>query len=198
MQQQLHSAGQISIFNAVFLKTSRSLFILLLVLSSAISVLAKPGNGSLDKEKPGVFLATVTTNPSSVFFTAVENFPSIDQAVTITILGVSSTAQTTIRAPNFYNILSATGFPGTLTTVTGNGSFTVFIRFTGSVPGNFTGLLTISGPEIITKTVSLLTNVTPNPFIFPAALNFTALGSEPSLPQLLPPSALSQAASLTP
>jgi hypothetical protein len=106
-------------------------------------------------ELSAVATSTVTTDPSSLFFSAVQLQPSDAKQVKIVISGVSSTAQTTITAPNFYEILSSTNVPIETLTVTGNVVVTLSVRFSGSKdPGNFFGDLKITGSEINTTIVS--------------------------------------------
>jgi hypothetical protein len=122
--------------------------------------------------------STVTTDSSSLFFSAVQREIPPAKKLVITISGVSSGAQTTVSMPDHYLILASQDQVGgrEILTLSGNGVFEVFILFTGSNDtGFFEGQLIISGNEINTKIVNLAGSVTPNPSIFPSSLFFSTI-----------------------
>ena len=76
MQKQFNKINLISLMQTILYKTDKVFLSTLLVLVASISVWANPGKGAKDKEQMGTLLSNVTTDPSSLFFSAVENHPS--------------------------------------------------------------------------------------------------------------------------
>src|SRR3954471_1245550 len=78
--------------------------------------------------------STVTTDSSSLFFSAVQREIPPAKKLVITISGVSSGAQTTVSVPDHYLLLASQDQVGgrEILTLFGNGVFEVFILFTGS------------------------------------------------------------------
>ena len=132
-------------------------------------------------------LAAVTTNASTLFFSALQKGASTAQRLSFTISGVSATAETKLTTPALFHFEDATGATASnQVSVVGNGLFIIFVQFEGGPNvGSFSGDLRISGAETGNTIVRLSGVVTPNPSIFPSSLAFNAVEGLPSVAQEL-------------
>jgi hypothetical protein len=125
--------------------------------------------------KGAVAFSTVTVSKSSLSLNAKVGFPSDAQELTVTISGVSATAQTFIKVPEPYHMLVGSA-EGETFIITGSSVLTFFVQFTGSsFAGTFPGKLTITGNEITSQSVSLTTTVLAEPIFPVSSLFFSTL-----------------------
>ncbi len=118
--------------------------------------------------------------PSTLIFDEVEGQSPLPKEVTITISNLSATAQTIVKAPDFFQILSdPNGITGKIITFTGNGVFKFFVTTEPILdPGVIKVNITVSGSEIQTKLlpVQITVRAKATPTVNPTSLSgFTAV-----------------------
>jgi|GEM_PF-5231485 len=128
--------------------------------------------------------AKITAKPSEtgLFFETSEGFPSPAKAFSVTISGTVSTAKSALTLPAFYELFTDPAGPhGGSIIFTGNGTFNLFIRYTGRPAAeDSTRIALITGLGFIPVKVELRTINYTNPSYIPNSLSFRAVAGRRS------------------